>query len=85
MCLALQYRCAFFELAGRHDVDDFHFDQVATAEFAVYGQIEERQDSMVFRQFQPDSDRLDMFRFQRSFLTDEATFVPSWTRGTNGR
>ena len=81
----MQYRCAFFDLVGRHDFDDFHFDQITTAKFAVYGQIEERQLSMVFRQFQPDSDRLDMFRFQRSFLTDDATFVPSWTQGTNGR
>jgi len=46
--LALQHRCTFFDLAGRHDVDDLHLDQIATAQFAVNCHVEERKVAMVF-------------------------------------
>jgi len=56
-------RRTFPDFAGCHNIHDLHSDQIATAQLAFDGQIEERQIAMIFGQFQPDSDRPDMFWF----------------------
>jgi hypothetical protein len=82
--LALQDRRPFLDLAGRHDIDDLHPDQIATAQLAVDGQVKERQVAMVLGQLKPNPDRPDMFGLKRSFLADDPAFVPGWTQCANG-
>jgi hypothetical protein len=82
---ALQQRCPFFSLSGRHDIDDFDPHKVIAAQFAIDGHNEQSQIAIVFGQFQPDKDRPDMFGLQRPFLTNDATFFSSRAKCANGR
>jgi hypothetical protein len=74
----------FYSAVDRHDIDDLHPDQIATAQLAVDGQVKERQVAMVLGQLKPNPDRPDMFGLKRSFLADDPAFVPGWTQCANG-
>jgi len=82
---ALKHRCPFFDLSGRHDIDDFHLHKVTAAQLAVDRHIEQSQIAMVFSKFQPNTDRPNVLGLQWSLLTNDATLVPSRTKGANVR
>lgn len=83
--LALQDRRPFLDLAGRHDIDDLHRDQIATAQLAVDGQVEESQVAKVLGQLKPNPDRPDMFWLERSLLSQGAPLVPGGAKRANDR
>ncbi len=82
---ALQHRRPFFDLSGRHDIDDFHSRKVTAAQLAVDRHIEQSQIAMAFSKFQPDTDRPDMFGLQWSLLTNDAPLIPRGAKCANGR
>jgi hypothetical protein len=45
---ALQHGCPFLNQPRRHNIDDFHPDEIATAQFAVDGHIEKNKVAMAF-------------------------------------
>ena len=81
---ALQDGRAFLDLTRCHDVDDFHLHQITAAQFAVDRHVEQCKVAMVLGQFKSNSDRLDVFGLERTFLADDAPFVPGWPKRTNG-
>lgn len=81
----LQHRCPFFDLCGRHDIDDFHPHKVTAAQLAVDRHIEQSQIAIVFSKFQPDTDRPDMFGLQWSLLTNNAPLIPRGAKCANSR
>ncbi len=82
--LALQNGSAFLDLTGRHHIDDFYLNKITTAQLAVDSQIEECQIPVVLGQFKPNADRLGMFGFEWSFLTDDPALVPGRAKRANG-
>ena len=72
------------DLAGREDIGDLEPNQVAAAQLAVDGKVEERQFTGPLGDVETDTDRPDMFRFERLFLADDATLVPSGAAGADG-
>ena len=82
--LALDDRSAFFHLARGIDIRGFELHEIASARLAVDGRIEERNVPMIFSDFQTHADRPDMFRHQRTLLSDDATLVPCGAASTIG-
>lgn len=62
--------------AARNNVADPDFDHVATAKFAVDGEIEERAISKPSVSIEPKPDSPNLLRLQCTFGTDDAPFVP---------
>lgn len=83
--MILNYGSALLDLAGCHNIHDLHPNQIATAQLAVDGQVEECKITMVLGKLQPNSDCPDMFWLQRPFLTDDPALVPGWAKRANGR
>jgi len=65
-------------------INHFHFDQITTAQLAVYGQSEQSQITMVLSQFKSDPNCPNMLWHQGAFLADNAPLVPSGSHGANG-
>jgi len=67
-----------------HDINHIHLYQIAAAQLAVDGKIEEAQITLVFRQPQPHPDRPYVFRLERPFLADDPAFVPGRAQCADG-
>lgn len=72
-------------LARSHNVDQFHSDQVAATHVAVDSKVEKRQITMVFGEFEPNPDGLDLLQLERSLLTNDLALFQSGTKRENGR
>jgi hypothetical protein len=59
----------------RH-VANAELHEIASAQLAVNGQVEQGQVSQSIRQLQANTDRPDVLQLQRSFLTDDLALVP---------
>lgn len=83
---ALDHRHAFANAIIPHQVGYSQFHQIASAKLAINCHVEQRKIAQVARQFEPRSDRPDLFRQQWSFLADDPAFVPgSSFRGDCGK
>jgi hypothetical protein len=82
---ALQNGRPFFDPSRRHNVNNLHPNEIASAQFAIDSQVEKSKVSVFLSQFKPHSDRPDVLGFEREFLADNATFVPSRPKRANGR
>lgn len=69
---------------GRHDIDDFHLDQITSAQLAIDCHVEQREVAMVLGKFKSKSDCPYILWLWRAFLTDNATLVPCRAKCANG-
>ena len=84
LSFALKDRCPLLDLAGCHDINDLHPNQVTAPQFAVDRHVEEREIAVVLREFKPDTDRPDVFWLQRALLADDPALVPGRAAGPDG-
>ncbi len=83
--LALCHRGPILDPTGGVDVVDLETDKVAAPQLAVDGHTKQREVAPVVRHFEPDTDRPDMLRKKRSFLTDNPSLVPRRANTVNHR
>ena len=57
---------------------------IATAQFAINGNVEKSEIAVVSKQFKKHSGRPDVFRLKREFLADDMTLVSSGPECANG-
>jgi hypothetical protein len=72
-------------VAGGVDISNLELHKVTTSQFAVDGEVEQRQVSVVPGDLKANTNGPDMLGHQRSLLADDTAFVPSGTAGSNGR
>ena len=74
---------ALFHLLAADQVPNGEPNKVTSSQFAVDGDVEKRQVTQIAGQFQSCTDCPNLFRQERSLLTDDAAFVPGpafWRR-----
>lgn len=74
--LALDHRGAFLDPPGGEDIPDPEADEIATAQLAVHGHVEQRQVARIARHLEADANGPDMPGQKRAFLADDAALVP---------
>ena len=62
--------------ASRRDVVDPKANEIASAQLAIDGEIEQRQIAFALLHLKPDTNGPDFFWPQGTLLADEAAFVP---------
>lgn len=79
--LALDDRGPLLDLAGRVNISNLEPHEITAPQFAVDGEVEQRQVADIGGDFEPDPDRPDMLWQQRSLLADDAALVPGRAAG----
>jgi hypothetical protein len=74
--LALDHGGPFLHVPGREDIADPKAHQVAAAQFAVDGHVEQRKVTRVACHFKADPDGPDVPWKERTLLADDAALVP---------
>lgn len=77
LCLALQDRRSFFDLAGCVHIGDLQAHEITAPQFAIYRRVEQREIPMVLGDFEAHADRPYMLWEQWAFLAHDAALVPS--------
>jgi len=62
--------------ASRRDVVDSKANEIAAAQLAIDGEIEQRQIALAVLHLKPDTNGPDLFRPKGTLLTNETSFVP---------
>src|SRR5580700_5485770 len=67
--------------AVRHSATSAHIvdaqpHEIATPQLAIDGQIEKREVAFTSLKLEPDADRPDLLRLERTFLPNEAVLIP---------
>lgn len=83
---ALDHGNPFANATIPDQVSDGQLHQIASAKLAINCHVEQCKIAQVARQFEPPSDRPDLFRKQWSFLAGDPALVPSYSfRGDSGK
>ena len=80
--LALNHRGTLLDAPGCEDIPDPEGYEIAPAQLAVDGHVEQRKVTGVARHLEPDPDRPDMPRQEWALLPDDAALVPGDAGGT---
>lgn len=85
MRLALDDRGALLEVAGGVDIGHFEFHQVTATQFAVDGEVEQREVSVVLGDLKANADGPDMLGHQGALLVDDTAFVLGGSGRSTGK